>query len=263
MLVLICTWYNESLNPGTSWQYQRTALYYQTAALVQDSDPVEDAEALSLIDPIFDVQACRQYSYLHDSDLRDKIVREDADLTQKDWNACVKGIVRLAVKYPGSLFRERKGVFLKTVGMDDTNSSQTVIFYGTRVLYEIPAEDLKPQQTDFLYRMAATWPIVPALRDAFIMSLIGEISVLKLSWNMLPSFVLLFIATIVLLLRRKWMRWLAVGALFVRIPLVFLTAPDSYFMYYLTPYIAGYTVTAVAVVWQLLIWRQKKGNGGY
>lgn len=29
-----------------------------------------------------------------------------------------------------------------------------------------------------------------------------------------------------------------------RIPLVFLTAPDTYFLYYLTPFIAGYAVAA-------------------
>ena len=46
---------------------------------------------------------------------------------------------------------------------------------------------------------------------------------------MLPPFVLLFAAVIVLLVQRKWMLFFAAGTFFARIPLVFLTAPDTYF----------------------------------
>ena len=59
-------------------------------------------------------------------------------------------------------------------------------------------------------------------------------------------------ALAVLLVQRRWMLFFAAGTFFARIPLVFLTAPDTYFMYYLTPFIAGYAVAAAAVLYAVL-----------
>ena len=72
------------------------------------------------------------------------------------------------------------------------------------------------------------------------------------TWWMLPPFVLLFAAVIVLLVQRKWMLFFAAGTFFARIPLVFLTAPDTYFLYYLTPFIAGYAVAAAGVLYAVM-----------
>ena len=66
-------------------------------------------------------------------------------------------------------------------------------------------------------------------------------------WIALPV-----LALAVLLVQRRWMLFFAAGTFFARIPLVFLTAPDTYFMYYLTPFIAGYAVAAAAVLYTVL-----------
>ena len=66
-------------------------------------------------------------------------------------------------------------------------------------------------------------------------------------WIALPV-----LALAVLLVQRRWMLFFAAGTFFARIPLVFLTAPDTYFMYYLTPFIAGYAVAAAAVLYVVL-----------
>ena len=50
------------------------------------------------------------------------------------------------------------------------------------------------------------------------------------------SFAVFLAALAVLLVQRRWMLFFAAGTFFARIPLVFLTAPDTYFMYYLTPF---------------------------
>ena len=79
---------------------------------------------------------------------------------------------------------------------------------------------------------------------------------------MLPSFALLFAGAVVLLVRRKWMLFFAAGALAARVPLVFLTAPDTYFMYYLTPYIAGYALAAAGLLYAVLLHKKKKQERG-
>ena len=66
------------------------------------------------------------------------------------------------------------------------------------------------------------------------------------------SFAVFLAALAVLLVQRRWMLLFAAGTFFARIPLVFLTAPDTYFMYYLTPFIAGYAVAAAAVLYAVL-----------
>ena len=67
-----------------------------------------------------------------------------------------------------------------------------------------------------------------------------------------PSVWMILAAVIVLLVQRKWMLFFAAGTFFARIPLVFLTAPDTYFLYYLTPFIAGYAVAAAGVLYAVM-----------
>lgn len=258
---LACNAYSNSLM-GEAWVYQRVALTYQAAALVQDADPVEDAAALALIDPVFDVQKCRDLSNLHGPELRDAVVRTDGSLTEADWKNCQKGIVQLALKYPGSLLRERLGVFSNTVRQHRVLSNQKLAFATTVLVYTDPPENMREIQKDFLYNSIGNWPLDQQLRQNFIMALSyqdqGLGALVDATWWMLPSFGLLLAAIVVLLVRRRWMLFFAAGALFARIPLVFLTAPDTYFMYYLSPYIAGYAVTAAAVVYAVLRYKKKQ-----
>lgn len=98
-------------------------------------------------------------------------------------------------------------------------------------------------------------PLNKELRRAFIVDMASSTDfaggLIDLTWWMLPPFVLLGLALAVLLVQRRWMLFLP-QARFLRIPLVFLTAPDTYFMYYLTPFIAGYAVAAAAVLYAVL-----------
>lgn len=262
---LACNAYTNYLM-GDAWLYQRVALCYQAAALVQDADPVEDAEALAMIDPIFDVQACRDLSNLHGPELRATVSRSLEGQTEGDWNVCKKGIIRLALKYPGSLLRERLGVFLNTVEQQPTESNQKLVFAVTALVYTDPPEAMRDNQKDFLYNSIGAYPLNQQLREDFIMSLSYRTEflggLLAVTWLMLPSFGLLAAAILVLLVRRKWMLFFAAGALAARIPLVFLTAPDTYFMYYLTPYIAGYAITAAGVLYGVLLYKKKKQERG-
>ena len=189
-------------------------------------------------------------------------MRSDADLTEADWKACQKGIIQLALKYPGSLLRERLGVFNNTIVQRQVNSNQKLVFASTVLVYTDPPETMRDAQKDFLYHSIASWPLNVQLREDFIMSLSYREDVLGglllPTWWMLPAFVLLLAAVAVLGVRRRWMQFFAAGALAARIPLVFLTAPDTYFMYYLTPYIAGYAITAAGVVYAVMRHKKQK-----
>lgn len=262
---LACSAYSNYLM-GSSWEYQRWAMNYQAAALVQDADLEEDAEALASINRFFDVQACRELSNVHGPALRDVICRNDGEVTQEDWSDCTKALVKLALKYPGSLLRERLGVFLNTVEQRKSDSNQKIVFATTVLVYTDEPDNMRENQKDFLYNSIGAYPLNQQLREDFIMNLSYRTEflggLLAVTWLMLPSFGLLALAILVLLVRRKWMLFFAAGALAARIPLVFLTAPDTYFMYYLTPYMAGYAIAAAGLLYGVLLYQKKKQERG-
>ena len=172
----------------------------------------------------------------------------------EDWSACQKAIIKLALKYPKSMLRERAGVFYNTLRQrQNGQSNQKIAFASAFLLYE--GEPTQDDQKSFLQDSAAVQPLNKELRRAFIVDMRPAPTLRaadRLTWWMLPPFVLLGLALAVLLVQRRWMLFFAAGTFFARIPLVFLTAPDTYFMYYLTPFIAGYAVAAAAVLYAVL-----------
>ena len=248
-----CSRYSSALM-GEAWQYKMIALCYQTAALVQDADPVEDAEALADIDRVFDVEFCRANPETHGNALRGGMIAGRGG-SAEDWSACQKAIIKLALKYPKSMLRERAGVFYNTLRQrQNGQSNQKIAFASAFLLYE--GEPTQDDQKSFLQDSAAVQPLNKELRRAFIVDMASSTDfaggLIDLTWWMLPPFVLLGLALAVLLVQRRWMLFFAAGTFFARIPLVFLTAPDTYFMYYLTPFIAGYAVAAAAVLYAVL-----------
>lgn len=248
-----CSRYSSALM-GEAWQYKMIALCYQTAALVQDADPVEDAEALADIDRVFDVEFCRANPETHGNELRGGMIAGRGG-SAEDWSACQKAIIKLALKYPKSMLRERAGVFYNTLRQrQNGQSNQKIAFASAFLLYE--GEPTQDDQKSFLQDSAAVQPLNKELRRAFIVDMASSTDfaggLIDLTWWMLPPFVLLGLALAVLLVQRRWMLFFAAGTFFARIPLVFLTAPGTYFMYYLTPFIAGYAVAAAAVLYAVL-----------
>ena len=121
-------------------------------------------------------------------------------------------------------------------------SNQKIVFASSFLMYE--GEPERDVLIEFLQDSAAVKPLNQELRKNFII-------------NVALS-VLLFAACLVLLVRRRWMLLFAAGTFFVRIPLVFLTAPDTYFLYYLTPFIAGYAITAAGVIYAVMKDKKKR-----
>ena len=216
--------------------------------------PVEDAEALADIDRVFDVEFCRANPETHGNELRGGMIAGRGG-SAEDWSVCQKAIMKLALKYPKSMLRERAGVFYNTLRQrQNGQSNQKIAFASAFLLYE--GEPTQDDQKSFLQDSAAVQPLNKELRRAFIVDMASSTDfaggLIDLTWWMLPPFVLLGLALAVLLVQRRWMLLFAAGTFFARIPLVFLTAPDTYFMYYLTPFIAGYAVAAAAVLYAVL-----------
>jgi hypothetical protein len=59
-------------------------------------------------------------------------------------------------------------------------------------------------------------------------------------YSAIPAIVIILIAFVILLAKRKWKELFLVTGVLVKVPLVFLTAPSKLFMYYYSVYLFGY-----------------------
>ena len=100
-------------------------------------------------------------------------------------------------------------------------------------------------------------PLSESVRQKFILFLGGlredfsERITYRLIWNIiLPLGVLVFF-WVYLLVRKKWKMLIGVSAVVFRIPIVFLVAPATWTMYYLSFYLTGYLALMLSIVFIL------------
>lgn len=79
----------------------------------------------------------------------------------------------------------------------------------------------------------------------------------KIVYNSIPPSVILLFGALILLLKKQLVYAGSVLMVFAKVPLIFLTAPSSLFMYYYSPYLCGWVLLFFA---GLLLWNQKKAG---
>ena len=139
----------------------------------------------------------------------------------EDWSACQKAIIKLALKYPKSMLRERAGVFYNTLRQrQNGQSNQKIAFASAFLLYE--GEPTQDDQKSFFAgqrrRAAAEQGIAPGVIVDMASSTDFAGGLIDLTWWMLPPFVLLGLALAVLLVQRRWMLFFAAGTFFCTHP---------------------------------------------
>ena len=78
----------------------------------------------------------------------------------------------------------------------------------------------------------------------------------RLIWNTLIPLIVLIYEWFSLLIKRKWYLWGICTAVLIRVPIVILTAPSSWMMYFLSFYFLGY----VYFVYKLLIYLSNRSR---
>lgn len=255
VLTLVSNRYNNSLQGGSDWSYQSVAFSRQIVTVVQASDLEKDADLLEKIDPVFSVQACKDYMGTV-SGAYEQVVRDADTVTQEKWNECLKASLLLAFRYPDAVFKERWELFINTVHYT-IFSGQKSVFITSSELYDRAPEELRSIQKNFLENMPPlAEPINQELRRQVMNVLmdwkVDSNRIVSLSWNMLPFFVVLFVMQIVLAIWRKWMLYWVNMAGVLHIAVVFVAAPTGYFMYYLAPYMQGAITATIVVLWMVL-----------
>lgn len=255
VLAQASTRYNNYLQGGSDWSYQSVAFCRQIVTAVQASDPEEDGKFLEKIDPVFDVQACKEYLGPI-SGAYDHVIRKDTEVTEEMWGNCLQGAVALVLRHPDAVLAERWDLFANTIEYT-IYSGQKSVFVTSSELYDKPWEELRNIQQNFFTDMPALAnPINKELRTHVIHTLLDwkvpTNRLVSLSWKMLPPFAVLIVLLPVLALWKKWFLFWVDAACVAHIGTVFLSAPTSYFMYYLAPYMAGAAAAGTVLLYLVL-----------
>ncbi len=230
--------------------YEVISLLGPCVALVRAADSVEDADLLADIDNIAKVEVIYNNPALNGNGLywSTDIIREG--YTDGDYNVFLQAIVKLSFKYPKVVLNERWDMFVKSSGI--TGAEFTV--KNAAALYE-PDNGSSIAEIILNKGYIANKPIFSGIRKQFInflgMKKMDGSGIYALHWivynAMIPILVLVY-AWIKLFIRKKWY-WLGIcTAVLCKLPIIILTEPDSWFMYFLSFYLLGYIYLVYSVI---------------
>lgn len=180
--------------------------------------------------------------------------------TDKDYHKCLTAFVKLCLKYPQIVIQERTALFIQASGITGksvTNREWTYNFYDSDNEFQ-PAKLVKEAG------WIADQPVFPVMRKRLInllnMRIGNRVSVLyRIVWNVvIPIIVLLFVWCI-LLKKKQWWFLIVATAVLVRVPVVFLTEPSGWLMYWLSFYFIGYVVLVYGLLYYRGNYLRKKG----
>lgn len=242
----------------TKWQsaslgnsnYKIISLLRPCAEVVRAADYTDDAYELEAINKVLDLEVihnnptCQgEWLYWNTSCVR--------QYSEEEYSGFLKAFVKLSIKYPKVVLTERWNVFAQGVGITGETIENVS---GSALLFEMDNENgsaWKFLSGDWLFNKPAFKQVRKALIYALGMRTYnGEVigAAKRLIWNASLPIMFLVYAWIKFLIQKKWYLWFVCSAIIVRIPIVFLTAPASWIMYFLSFYFLG-NVFAVYKIW--------------
>ena len=233
--------------------YEVISLIGPCAELVRNADNIEDAGLLEDIDRVASLEVIHNNPSQHESGLfwGTDVVR--TGYTDEDYKAFLMSIIKLSLRYPRVVFLERWNMFVKCTGISGVGKTNVG---GAAALFdENNGNDLAvlTQSKGWI----ANSPVFKNIRKHFIYLLgmkkvdgSGNGILQRLIWNTLIPLIVLIYEWFSLLIKRKWYLWGICTAVLIRVPIVILTAPSSWMMYFLSFYFLGY----VYFVYKLLIY---------
>lgn len=239
-------------------QYDLTSVVLPLVPLVDRAyDEEEDRELLADIDRVVDVDIIREGAAEGKSGISLFWGEPDfqKEYTDEEYDAFKSAYYRLVLKYPDTFLQERWDCFVHSV---DLLQNTTELFSAEGVA-----------NYDRFREYPGSGPISESLRNHTVKLLelksTTDYEVKKAGYGLVYShlipILILLIAWIGCLVRKKWGWFFILSLPLVKVPLIFLTAPSRLFMYYYSLYLIGYAVLCYGVIKVLsLLWSKVGGN---
>ncbi len=229
----------EKLTSGQ--QYELTSVVLPLVPLVEAANEHgdrEDKELLEVIDRVVNVDVTLQGAAKGKSGINlfwgePEFQRE---YTAEEFGEFKSAYYQLIIKYPMIFLRERWETFCDS---SDLLENTTELFTKEEVVN---------------YKTFREYPLSKPINDKIRTSVIKmmelrdrndyheKLWVTDFVYSAIPAIVVLAIASVILLAKRKWAHLVLMLTVLAKVPLVFLTAPSRLFMYYYSVYLFGYCV---------------------
>lgn len=229
--------------------YEVISLMGPYAAVVRAADHDEDAECLDAIDKVVNIELINNHPDMGGETLYWGVHAYRDDYTLEDFKKSITALVKLSIKYPKAIITERWDMFIKASGI---TGAVWRINWQSSVLFD--RDD--SSSYDETFQESGWLPVFKQSRKALINILScnkmsGEqISVMRrMVWNALIPITILLYVWLRLLINKKWFLLGVCTSVVIRIPIVILTEPAGWLMYFLSFYFLGY----VYLVYRALI----------
>ena len=205
-------------------------------------------EDLEKIDKVMDVKLIKENpSYIETPaywNYQDTIFREDYKQYMGDF---YKAYADIIINNPVEFIKARIKTFLLFFGMDESTSKG-----GAFTRYFSGNTEKSEAISNFLDKYKIMNPINKELKVSVETLLAGveeakDTGIRPVFWNVLPILILMFIILIERLIHKDFITTMIILSLYAKAGAVFLTAPASYFMYYLPEYICGIVIIILSI----------------
>lgn len=178
----------------------------------------------------------------------------------------LKSYIKLTIKYPKTVLNSMWNIFNRAGSGLGKDCKQTTInmIPNTLIMY---AEGNVASKAWSEISSKFKNPINLKLRNEVISFLAGIDSKENLTiihnvfWNLFIPFTLILICLIYKLIKKEWYMVFLIILVITRIPLVFISSPAPYFMYYLSAYLCSYVLAFIIIFEFISNLRNKKDKG--
>lgn len=221
--------------------YKVISLITPSTALVRAADTSLDAELLKNIDKVTKLKVIYENPAMSGTEMywSTDVIRKG--YTADDYEKYVAAVVKLSLKYPGVVVKERTDMFksgMSGLAYSNVMSSASLFDKGndstTAVIF---------QKKNWLIKR----PVFEKIRKHFIYFLgmkkwDGKENRLlqMIIWNSFVPTIGLLGAWVITVCKKQWKMALIVSMIIIKIPIVWLTEPSPWSMYLLTFYLLGY-----------------------
>lgn len=160
------------------------------------------------------------------------------DYSESDYKEFLQGYFGLISRYPTLFLQERFSMFWNTLGFNDLQ--YTPVDHSIQIYHP---------GNDFSDAWGTNRPALNvSVRESTLRFLGGETNTgarttfYHIFWNILPPMLFAISAMAIFFFKGKYLLSFLCFSNVCKIPLIFLTAPDTYFMYYLSIYLFGYLI---------------------
>lgn len=249
--IKIGDWNNEQIGNNN---YSLSATILPVGELVKVADREKDAQALQAINKVLDC------NYIYENDgLGGEAYLWNAlryDYSSDDLKEYYKAYIKLALKYPWPVIRETCQMFLESTGIFVTDSGHTTIRTAVTNTEGSTLWLMRGANFERWNSNCSAWNISfnTELRDtvirriAFIDDEEKIVPGFRIVWNLMIPITVSFLCFLYCLIKKKWDYVTLFICVFLRVPIILLTACAPYFMYYLSVYLVGYVLSFMVLM---------------